>query len=41
MVNIQTILQEALDSNASDIFLIAGHCYAFKINGNIENIGNE
>lgn len=41
MVVIQEILQEALDKNASDIFLIAGHSYAFKINGNIENMSEE
>lgn len=41
MTAIQDILQEALDKNASDIFLIAGHSYAFKINGRIEDMNEE
>lgn len=41
MTVIQDILQEALEKNASDIFLIAGHSYAFKINGRIEDMNEE
>ena len=41
MTAIQDILQEAVEKNASDIFLIAGHCYAFKINGKIENMSDD
>ena len=35
------ILQKAIEENASDIFLIAGHCCAFKINGTILDYGED
>lgn len=41
MITIQEILNQAVEREASDIFLIAGHPYAFKINGVIATIGQD
>lgn len=41
MQPINTILQDALQRGASDIFFIAGHCCSFKINGDIVNYNDE
>lgn len=38
MVTIEQMLKEAIARNASDIFLVAGHPYAFKINGEIHSM---
>ena len=38
MVTIEQMLKEAIAMNASDIFLVAGHPYAFKINGEIHSM---
>lgn len=41
MIKVEDMLQKAIDMNASDIFLVAGHPYAFKVKGNIQAIGEE
>lgn len=41
MISIEQMLHEAIASNASDIFLVAGHPYAFKINGEIQAMSEE
>ena len=38
MVTIEQMLKEAIARDASDIFLVAGHPYAFKINGEIHSM---
>lgn len=39
MITIEEMLNKAIEMKASDIFLVAGHPYAFKINGSIESVG--
>ena len=41
MVTIEQMLKEAIARDASDIFLVAGHPYAFKINGEIQKSTSE
>lgn len=41
MISIEQMLQDAISMEASDIFLVAGHPYAFKIKGEIQSIGDE
>lgn len=41
MQQVSDILRDALERNASDIFFIAGHCCAFKVNGDIINYNEE
>lgn len=38
VVTIEQMLKEAIARDASDIFLVAGHPYAFKINGEIHSM---
>ena len=38
MITITDILHKAVEMDASDIFLVAGHPYAFKIKGNIQTL---
>lgn len=38
MITIKEMLLKAVEKNASDIFLVAGHPYAFKINGSISTL---
>lgn len=40
IVDINEILHEAIQQNASDIFLVAGHACSFKVNGEIRNWGD-
>lgn len=41
MITIEEMLHQAIEMHASDIFLVAGHPYAFKVNGSIHSIGEE
>lgn len=41
MRNIEDILKQAIDVNASDIFIVAGKCLCFKVKGEIINIDEE
>lgn len=41
MINIQDMLKEAVEKEASDIFLIAGYPYSYKINGEIKNCNQQ
>ena len=41
MENIQTYLQQAVDKNASDLFIIAGRAVSMKTEGEIVPIGGE
>lgn len=41
MKNIDEILKQAIELNASDIFIVAGKCLCFKIKGDIVNMNEE
>lgn len=41
MIEIQAMLKEAVEKEASDIFLVAGCPYAYKINGEIQHCSKE
>ncbi|MEG0735628.1 type IV pilus twitching motility protein PilT [Amedibacillus sp. YH-ame6] len=41
MISIEEMLHQAIQMNASDIFLVAGHPYAFKVNGTIISVGED
>lgn len=39
MVNVEELLKDAVEKDASDIFIVAGSPYAYKLNGEIKVIG--
>lgn len=41
MINVEELLKDAVEKDASDIFIVAGSPYAYKMNGEIKVIGTD
>lgn len=41
MINVEELLRDAVEKDASDIFIVAGSPYAYKLNGEIKIIGTK
>lgn len=41
MINVEELLKDAVEKDASDIFIVAGSPYAYKLNGEIKVVGTD